>query len=411
MAADPGFGVVQVTVICPPLIDAVALTTGAAGATETRPPSLTGLAVPGCSSSPISVGVAVAQLTIEVEAPAADAAVVEQGARPEHADRDGGRGTTGAEAHDRLRAGGLVVTDRAVEVGVAERPVVVRTPAPDGAVVQHGAGVERAGADRGGGPAGPDVDRAHRTRALVVADHLCRRRVAELAGAVVRAPTAHRAVVEDGAGVVTAGADRRRRAADAEVDRWHRAGRLVVADPGRAVVEERAPAPEAAVVEDGAGGVAVGRDRRGGAAGPDVDWTGGCRGLVIADVLGEPDQGIRVAQHATGVVPPTENGAVVEDRAGVVEAGADRDGRAPRSEIDGAGRRRALGVADVVRVAVPELAVRCRRPNTARCRCRGWRTCGRARLESAVAVRPEPRKTDPTTSGCSSSPTESVFSG
>ena len=122
-----------------------------------------------------------------------------------------------------------------------------------------------AGADRDGLAAGAEVDRADRAGRLVVADvaSCCRSR----AGRCRRAPAAHRAVVEQRAGVAAAGGDRDRRAPGAEVDRADRAGRLVVADRRRVAVAELAagadaPAAHRAVVEQRAGVAAAGARSR-----------------------------------------------------------------------------------------------------------------------------------------------------
>ncbi|HEU4410034.1 MAG TPA: hypothetical protein VFS43_32565 [Polyangiaceae bacterium] len=143
------------------------------------------------------VGVAVAEQAAGARAPAAHAAVVEQraGVRAAGADLHG----PAAERHGPRRRGRLVVADR-VLVAVAEAAEVALPPAAHAAVVEHRAGVRGAGADLHGLAA--ELDRALGRRRLVVAD-VSLVAVTELAREVA-APAAHRAVVEQHAGVAAA---------------------------------------------------------------------------------------------------------------------------------------------------------------------------------------------------------------
>ena len=73
--------------------------------------------------------------------------------------------------------------------------------------------------------------------------------------------------------------------------------------------------------------------------------------LVVADVLG-----IAVPQLAFGTPPPAAHGAVVEDGAGVIAACRDGDGGASGPEVDGCHGARRLVVADVLSVPIAQLA-------------------------------------------------------
>ena len=176
-------------------------------------------------------------------------------------------------------------------------------------------------ADRGGGAAGAEVDGgevvAHLAGCVAAVVGVAQ---AELPVAVV-APALDGAVVEERAGVVAAGGDRGGGAAGAEVDGGevvaHLAG-LVAAVVGVAEAELAvavvAPALDGAVVEQRAGVVVAGGDRGGGAAGAEVDG-----GKVVAHLAGlvAAVVGVAEAELAVVVVAPALDGAVVEQRAGV----------------------------------------------------------------------------------------------
>ena len=144
---------------------------------------------------------------------------------PAGADRSGGSARAEVDRGD--RSGGLVVSD-VLGVPIAERARVVFAPAADLAVVQEGAGVIVPGADGRCEAAGAQVHGADRARALVDAHRL----VAAVAEppTVAVAPAAHVAVVEESTCVTATGGDGPRGAARAEIHRRHGPGDLVVAD-------------------------------------------------------------------------------------------------------------------------------------------------------------------------------------
>ena len=193
-----------------------------------------------------------------------------------------------------------------------------------------------------------------------------------------RTPAAHRAVVEDHAGVVGAGADGGGRAPGTEVHRGDASGRLVVADvlePRHAQLTEGVgtPAPHLTGVEDGARVVLTGRDRPRRAAGAEVDRTDAPRRLVVADL-----QGVAVTEVAAPEVgeadTPAAHGPVVEDGAGVITADGDRTH--PTPELDRTGHGRLLVVADRHAVGVPEAAAVAQSPATNALNRRRAHTCG-----------------------------------
>ena len=100
------------------------------------------------------------------------------------------------------------------------------------------------------------------------------------------------------------------------------------------------PAGDGAVVEDGAGVVAIGGDCGGGAAGAEVDGCAWCFGVGVCPV----------AKLTRIVITPALYGAVVEECAGVVVAGGDCGGGAVGAEVDGCAWCVGVGV-----VAVAEL--------------------------------------------------------
>ncbi len=300
-----------------------------------------------------SGSVAVAELAREVVAPAAHRAVVENRATAVTAGGDRHRRAARAEVDRADRARRLVVADP-LRVAVAELAEGAVAPAAHRVVVEQRAAVGGAGADRHRGAARPEADRADRARRLVVAD-VVEIAVAEPAVPAV-APAAHRAVVEDRAGVVMGGADCDRGAARAEVDRADRARRLVVANVSRVSVaelarESGAPAAHRAVIEDRAGVEVGGADRHGRAARAKVHRADRARRLVVAD-----RGGVAVAELAVLAVTPAAQGAVVENRAGVVAPGRDRHRGATSAEVDRADRGRSLVIADRGGVAVAETA-------------------------------------------------------
>ena len=100
------------------------------------------------------------------------------------------------------------------------------------------------------------------------------------------------------------------------------------------------PAGDGAVVEDGAGVVAIGGDCGGGAAGAEVDGCAWCFGVGVCPV----------AKLTRIVITPALYGAVVEECAGVVIAGGDCSCGAAGAEVDGCAWCVGVGV-----VAVAEL--------------------------------------------------------
>ena len=97
----------------------------------------------------------VSELSVGSVAPAAHPAVVEQRAGERDARRDRDCLPSRAQVHGADRGRGLVVPDRR-RVPVAERAVLAAAPAADGAVVEQGARVLVAGRDRDRLPPGAD---------------------------------------------------------------------------------------------------------------------------------------------------------------------------------------------------------------------------------------------------------------
>ena len=195
------------------------------------------------------------------------------------------------------------------------------------------------------------------------------------AGRVALAPAAHLAVVEDRAGVVPAARDRDRRSSRAQVHRPHRARRLVVADvppccrsragPLDPQPQQRTlPLSRIAQVWRPPPVIAHRRSSR-----AEIHRPHRARRLVVADAVR-----VAVAELPVDAVAPAAHLALVEDRAGVIEAGGDRARRSSRAQIDRADRRGRLVVADVLRVAVAELRRTRRCPSSAPGRCRDGRS-------------------------------------
>ncbi len=173
------------------------------------------------------VGVAEAELAERVRAPTLDLVVVEECAGVVRPGCDGECGASGAEAD-----GGEAVAHRADPVasggGVAEAELArpVGAPALDGAVVEQGAGVVAAGAQGGGGAAGPELgDRLEVAEPSGDVTSVDRVVDAELAAAVA-APAVdvgrdHHAGVGPAGGEVTRRGGRRRRLVPVR-RRWHR---------------------------------------------------------------------------------------------------------------------------------------------------------------------------------------------
>ena len=304
-------------------------------------PTSTGPTSPGCSLSPIGASVSVAELAVGSIAPAAHLAVVEHGAGVLVARVDRGRGAPGAEIDRHDGAGCLVVSDRA-RVAVAEAAAAVVAPAAHAAVRQDGAGVAEPGGDRlRGQERAARLAEVHRPgpvgRHAQVAADVDDVAVAEPAVAA-EAPAFDRVIVEQRARVKAAGGDGLRGASEAEVDRRDRAGQLVVADgdgvaQAEPAVEGEAPAAQHAVDEQCAGVSVARADRLRGErnasrrAEEDRSRRGGR--LVVAD-RGR----VAVAEPAVRTVAPAADRAVVEQRARMDAAGADRLGGATRTEVD-----------------------------------------------------------------------------
>ena len=148
-----------------------------------------------------------------------------------------------------------------------------------------------------------------------------------------------------------------RNAGHAEVDGAGARRGLVVADVrlpagSELAVEAAAPAAHAGVVEARAGVLAAGADR-----------DGACDRR--RDRPGRPSRVSRRhrcsrrsrTQLPAAALPPAAHAAVVEQRAGMAVAGRDRDRAAPGAEVHGAGCGWTLGVADALEVAVPQASV------------------------------------------------------
>jgi hypothetical protein len=134
--------------------------------------------------------------------------------------------------------------------------------------------------------------------------------------------------------------------------------RLVVPDVRGAATAElpggaEAPADESAVVADHARVEVARRDGHGPAPGADVDRPRGGRRLVVAD------RGlVGVAEPPVGAEAPAVDGAVVGDRARVVVAGHHRARGAARPEVDrrGVPGREHVGLVPVAETAGEALA-------------------------------------------------------
>ena len=191
-------------------------------------------------------------------------------------------GTRVAQGQRAACARGLAVADVG-GVSVAERSVAVVTAAPTdhAAVVEAGAGVEGAGADRDGGATGAEADGRAGHLARSVPDRVLR----AVAGPALEAeaPAADPTRVEDDAGMAHAGGDRGRGAAETEVDDSDRGGRLAVADVHGVAVAE-------APLESGSPALDLAR----------VRMTHVCE---YSDGLGDPPAAI-----ATAVPPPRLTG-------------------------------------------------------------------------------------------------------
>ena len=215
---------------------------------------------------------------------------------------------------------------------VAELTLGAASPALDGVVVEDGAGVA-AGGDGECGAACAEVDGgevvAHLAR--LVPD-VRAASVAEIAP-VPEAPALGGVVVEEGAGVEVAGGDGECGAACAEVDGGEVVAHLawLVADPDVAAVAELtvdalSPALDGVVVEEGAGVASAGGDGECGAACAEVD-----RGEVVAHFrrsVADVSTAVAVAELTRVTVPPALDGCVVEDGAGVAESRRERRGLA-----------------------------------------------------------------------------------
>jgi hypothetical protein len=216
---------------------------------------------------------------VVVEAPALDLVVIEEGAGLVAARGDGRGGAVAAQGNGGEGVAHLAgVVAAMVDVADAEGAHSVVAPALHSAVVEEGAGVGAAGGDGGGGAAGAEGDRGEGVAHLAgtvsaiggVADP-------ELAD-VVLAPALHSAVVEERAGVRSAGSDGGRGPAAAEGNDGEGVAHLArsiatgggVADPEppEAIL---APALDLAVVEEGAGVGIAGTDGDGGTSGAEVD--------------------------------------------------------------------------------------------------------------------------------------------
>src|SRR5690606_7547858 len=129
------------------------------------------------------VGVAEAELPDVIVSPALHGAVVEQRAGVEAAGRHRGGGATGADVDSGQGVAHLAVL-APPRPGVAqpERARVVAPPPPEGAGVEHGAGVAVARVDLDGGPARTERDVgqgvAHLARPVAAVDDVAQ---AELA--------------------------------------------------------------------------------------------------------------------------------------------------------------------------------------------------------------------------------------
>ena len=177
-------------------------------------------------------GVAIPELSIRTDAPAANASVVEDGAGVFLAGADCNGGPPGADIHRSGVRRAVVARPR-----IASTAAGVAAPAKRGPVIEDGARMDPAGCNGNRRPAGPEFNGWNGSRGLVISNGLIRRR--SQADRYRRRPQHRRRRCRAGrtCGKSPAG-DRNRRATRADIDRVHRAGRLVVADGvGVAVAE------------------------------------------------------------------------------------------------------------------------------------------------------------------------------
>ena len=278
-------------------------------------------------------GVALAELPQVVAAPALDRCIVEECTGSVAARRNRNCGTSCTEVD-----GGKVVAHLAWFVATirrvteAEVAATVLPPALDGPVVEQHTRDGVVEGQRGCGSSGAEFDRreivAHLIRVVATVGGVSE---SELALAVVP-PALDAAIVEDRAHVVVVGRERERSTSGAEIDRREVVPHLVrsIATVGEVALSEtaRRPAPPAldrAGDQQRTGVVGAGDDRSSGQAGPEGYGREVRSHLVggVASVVG-----VAKAQLAATVVSPALHGPVGEQNTRVVVAGC-QDGRRP----------------------------------------------------------------------------------
>ncbi len=243
---------------------------------------------------------------------------------PPGGDRD--RLAPGAQEHRRDCVRRLVVTDgrRAPQ---AEHAATAVAPAPHRSRPENHTGMEGAAGDRHCLAPGAQIDRHHCARELVVADRVDVPvpKPAQRPGP----PAAHRARVQDHAGVGVTGGEPNRLPARSDADRPDRGRKLGVADRVGVPVSEltavaHAPAANAALLHDDAGVREAGGQGKRTPAGAEIDEAHRARRLGI------PDRGdVPVPEPPVGAESPAANAARVEDDAGVGVRRIDERGRHP----------------------------------------------------------------------------------
>ena len=309
-------------------------------------------------------GVALAELTIVVAAPALHRAVIQERAGVVLAEGGHRGGVASAE-----RDGGQAVAELVgviAEVGgvaLAELAIAVVAPALQAAVIEGGAGGGRVGLHRGDGAAGAEIQIGEGAVHLrLLSAPVVGVLLAELA-VIVTAPTLHSAVVQHRAGVILRRVEAGGGVAGAQIHGGqvvaHLVG-LIAALSGVALAEltivVAAPALHRAVIQERAGVVLAEGGHRGGVASAERDG-----GQAVAELVGVIAEvgGVALAELAIAVVAPALQAAVIEHRAVGVTPHGDLSDRAAGAELhvlQGAVHLRGLG-ASVVGVALAELAV------------------------------------------------------
>ena len=314
-------------------------------------------------------GVALAEVAVAVVAPALHRPVIQDRAGLLIAQREGGGGVALAEIDEGQAVADLVgVVAPLGGVAEAELTAAVGAPALHPAVGEPGAGVLAPGlhlsdAQRIAQGVGAQICVGEAVAELVgaVADGGAVAE-AELA-AVVAAPALHLVVVEHRAHVVAVGVGLRHGAAGAQIHvfdgaeplrgRGAAGGGVALTEVAVAVV---APALHRPVIQDRAGELAAHLHVGAGAAGAQRH-----RGEVVAHLVGAVAAlgGVALAEVAVAVIAPALHRAVVEGGAAVVLPHGHVHGRPIGAEIGRgeAGPHLVGAVADVAGVADAELAV------------------------------------------------------